>query len=349
MDEPRRYSSRPLSEFHSLSQALSRARAGLVAAVAIATLSACDLPLSLGLPTTRSLESGATGTLIAADSFEITGSYREGTATWSIDLQRGRPNSEHVTVTTSNVKLEAIIVGSDAYFRGQAFLSAHMGSDLISRSFVQAAGNGWWKGAAGHVPQLTDLTDGNTFRSTFLGQTVTQRRDHVIVDGIDAVDLSGARAEVFITAQAPYRVLRVRLNHGVVVDGIRDADLRFSNYNRDFQISAPAGVIDFSNLTTLPPIYTVLSVDTSGCASPCAVSALLKNLGGLIAARAPSTITFTMTDTASRQVIGKCQAPVAPDVGYNATTTAGCTIDTASPLSSNAAAVTATADNPGRS
>jgi hypothetical protein len=320
----------------------------LVGVAVIAMLSGCDLPVGLDLPTTRSLESGATGTLVAADSFEITGSYSEGSSQWSIDLQLSRTNSEHVTVTTPDLKLEAIILGNNTYFRGQQFLSAHMGSDLVSRSFVKAAGDGWWKSSAGQVPHLTNLTDGNAFRSTFLGQAVTQRTDHVSVDGIDAVDLSGTRGEVFITAQAPYRVLRVRLKHGVVVDGIRDADLRFVNYNHDFQISAPTNVIDFSNLTTLPPIYTVVSVDTSGCGSPCVVSALLKNLGGLVGARAPSTVTFAMTDPASRQVLGSCQATVVPDVAYNATTTVTCSIDNVTAQTSNAATVTATPDNPGR-
>jgi hypothetical protein len=333
--------------FRSLTQAWHRAQPGLVGLVVVASLSACDLPFGLALPTTRSLETGATGTLVAADSFEITGSYSEGNSQWSIDLQLSRPGSEHVAVTTSDIKLEAIIIGNTAYFRGQQFLSAHMGSDIVSRSFVKAAGNGWWKSSAGHVPQLSDLTDGNAFRSTFLGQAATQRTDHVSVDGIDAIELSGTRGDVFITAQAPYRVLRVRLKHGAVVDGIRDADFRYVNYNGDFQISAPADVIDFSNLTTLPPIYTVLSVDTSGCGSPCVVSALLKNLGGLLHALAPSTVTFTMTDTASRQVVGSCQAQVVPDVTYNATTTVMCSIDNVTAQQSNAAAVTATPDNPG--
>jgi hypothetical protein len=334
--------------FRPLSQARPWARAGLIGVVVAASLSACNLPVGLDLPTTRSLETGATGSLSAADSFEITGSYSEGSKQWSLDLQLNRPDSEYVTVTTPNLKLEAIILGNKTYFRGQQFLSAHMGSDLVSRSFVKAAGDGWWKGSAGQIPHLADLTEGNAFRSTFLGQAVTQRTDHVSVDGIDAVDLSGARGEVFITAQAPYRVLRVRLKHGVVIDGIRDADLRFVNYNHDFQISPPTSVIDFSNLTTLPPIYTVVSVDTSGCGSPCVVSALLKNLGGLIGARGPSTITFAMTDTASRQVLGSCQARVVPDVPYNATTTVRCSIDNVPAQTSNAASVTATPDNPGR-
>jgi hypothetical protein len=332
----------------SRSRIACRVRATLLGVAILTALSACDLPFGLNQPSTRSLESGAAGTLAAARSFEITGSYAEGTDRWSLGLQVSRPSSEHVTVSTANVTLEAVILGSDAYYRGQQFLSAHMGSDLVSRSFVRAAGNGWWKGSAGHVPQLADLTDGTLFRSTFLGQAATQRVDHVSVDGVDAIDLSGARADVFIAAAAPYPVLRVRFKHGVVVDGIRDADLRFSSYNRDFKISAPADVIDFSNLTTLPPIYTVLSVDTSGCTSPCAVSALLKNLGGITGARAPSTVSFTMMDTASRQVVGSCQAQVVPDVAYNATTTVGCTIGSVSAQQSNAATVTATADNPGR-
>src|SRR2546430_385572 len=69
---------RALLPFRSRSQVLYRARAGLVGAIVVAALSACDLPFGLGLPTTRSLESGATGTLLAADSFEITGSHRAG-------------------------------------------------------------------------------------------------------------------------------------------------------------------------------------------------------------------------------------------------------------------------------
>ncbi len=323
-------------------------KAGLVGTVLLATLSACDLPFGLGLPTTRNLQKGATGTLTAATSFEIAGSYLEGTNRWSIDLQITRPDSEHATVTAAKLKLEAIILAKDAYFKGQEFLSAHMGSDLVSRSFVRSAGNGWWKGSAGQVPQLTELTDGSAFSATFLGQAATARFDRLTVDGVDAVDLSGPRADVFIAAQAPYEVLRVRFKHGVVVDGIHDGDFRFLNYNRDFRIAAPADVIDFSNLSTLPPIYSVLSVDSSGCSSPCTLSAVLKNLGGMIGAKAPSTVTFTLTDTASGQPIGSCQVPVVPDVGYNATTTVACTIDKLTTKTANAITVRASADNPGR-
>ncbi len=330
----------------------ARARRGAAAAVAgfavVTVVAACNAPLGLGLPTTRALESGAGSTLSAARSFEITGSYTESGSRWSMDLQIARPDREHATVTDTKVKVEAIVIGKEAYFRGQEFLSQHMGADQLSRNLVKAAGNAWWKGAARDAPSLPDLTDGRLFSSTFLGPVVTQRTDHVSVDGVAAVDLAGPRAEVFIAADPPYHLLRVHMRAGVAIDGLSQADLKFENFDRDFGIAAPSDTIDFSNLSTLPPIYTVVSVDTSGCTSPCVVSAVVKNLGGRQGASAPSTITFTMTATGSTYVIGRCQAQVVPDVGYNATTTVSCTIGSLNGQPGSAALVTAAADNPGR-
>ena len=314
----------------------------------LVVLSACDPPLGIGSPTTRALETGASNTLSAAKSFELTGTYSESGVQWSIELQVTRPDTQHALVSSAKVKLEAIVVGGVAYFRGNEFLSQNMGSDALSRNLVRVAGNAWWKGTAEQLPRLPDFTDGATFRETFLGTAVTQRTDHVLVDGLDAVELSGPRADVFIAASAPYQLLRVRLKSGAVVDGIGDGDLRFKNFDQDFRTVAPADVIDFSNLSTLPPVYSVLSVDTSGCGSPCSVTATLKNLGGTTQAQAPSTVTFTMTEAASRQVLGTCRAVVQPDVGYNSTTRVGCTMAGLNGQQVNAATVTALADNPGR-
>jgi hypothetical protein len=338
----------------SSSQAKHRALAVVAVAAAVVALSACDAPFNLGQPSTRALENGASGSLTGAKSFEIIGSYSESGDPWSIDLQVVRPATQHVVVSKADLKLEAIIfkdpTGNDskdaAYFRGNQYLSQHMGSDPNSRNLVKAAGNAWWKGPTGGLPRLQDFTDGANFRSTFLGTAVAQRFDHVAVEGVDAVNLSGPRADVFVAATPPYQLLRVHMKKGAAVDGITDADFKFTGFDQDFRITAPADVIDFSNLSTLPPIYTVVSVDTSRCASPCLVSALLKNLGGKLNAREPSTITFTMTDAASKQTAGSCQVQVKPDVGYNATTTVSCTIS-ALTAQVNAAVVTATPENPG--
>lgn len=338
----------------------------LLAAAAMA-LSACDLPFGIGSPTTRALEGGVEASLNTSSSFEITGFYTQvqvpppapevsgarvtppqaGTR-WSIDLQvSAQPAAEHMALGTPGVKLEAIVLPAIAYFRGQAFLAEFLGGDPQSSQLVKAAGNAWWKGPSGLVPRLPDLTGGTAFRAAFLGSAVTKRTDHVSAGGVDTVELSGPRADVFVDSSPPYELVRVVIKPRVTVDGIGPSDLRYSNYGKDFGIAAPADVIDFSNLSTLPPIYTVVSVDTSRCTSPCVVSALLKNLGGPIGAQGPSTVTFTLTDSATGAVAGSCQATVTPDVGFNATTTVSCTI----PLGGsppNAAIVTATPNNPGR-
>lgn len=349
----------------TFSNAKNSALAVLAGAAILGVFTACDLPFNLGQPTTRTLEAGAADGLKSASSFEVTGSYSDKSTAlsikasgarlptpsvnnWTIDLQRSGPDTEYVVISAANVKLEAIIIGGTGYFRGHDFLAQRMGTDPLSQNLVKAAGSSWWKGSVGLAPRLPDLTNGDSFRATFLGTAVTQRSDHVSVDGLDAVELSGARADVYIDASPPYQLLRVRLKAGVVVDGISDADLRFANFNKDFAIAAPTDVIDFSNLSTLTPIYTVVSVDTSACATTCAVSAQLKNLGGTRPAKAASTITFTMTDPASGQTLGSCQATVRPDVGYNSTTTVGCTIGGLSGPPANATIVTATADNPGQ-
>ena len=310
--------------------------------VGVATaLAACN---PFGLPSTRSLERGAESMLTTATSFQVAGHYQAGGADWTITLQLTRPDREHVIATSGGQQLEAVVVPGGAYFRGQKFLAAHL-TDPGSQSLVQAAGDAWWKGIAVEVPTFPDLVGGPAFRTNFLGPAVTKRVDGQFVNGVAAVELSGARADVYIGIDAPYPLLRVRLHDGVTVDGISNADFIFSQVNADFAIHDPSPVIDFSNLSTLPPIYTVLSVNTTGCGSPCVVSATLKNLGGPTGASAPSTVMFTMTDPVSNRTLGTCSATVQPDVGYNQTTTVSCTI-AAQPV--NAAVITAVATNPGR-
>lgn len=338
----------------------------LLAAAALA-LPGCEV-FGIGTPSTRALESGVQDSLSPATrTYELHGFYTQTQAApppplvsgarfvppptgarWSMDLQLDRGAlSKHLLLSTGSTKLEAIVLANSAYFRGQDFLSQFLSGDPATADLVKAAGNGWWRGPAGLVPQLPDLTDGTLFRVAFLGSAVRDRTDHVQVDGLDTVELSGPRADVYISSSAPYRLVRVVIPARVTVDGIGRSDLHYSNYGKDFGIAAPADVIDFSNLSTLPPIYTVIAVNTSRCTSPCVVSALLKNLGGPTGAKAPSTVTFTMKDSATGTVAGSCTVSVVPDVGYTQTTSVSCTIPLAgSPP--NAAIVTATADNPGR-
>ena len=318
-----------------------------MAAAALVALAACGLPFGLGLPTIRALNSGAGDSLDGAGSFRISGSYTESSNVWKIDLELVRPRTEHVLLSSNNVNLEAIITDHGSYFRGRQFLASNMGSDPYSQSLVQAAGNAWWTGLAAAPPDLPDFTKGGSLRSTFLGTVVTSRTDHVTVGSVPAVELSGPRADVFLGEAPPYRVLRLHMYPGAVVDGISGADFTYSDYGRDFAIAPPSGALDFADQSTLPPIYTVAAVDTSACGSPCLVAASLKNLGGKTGSRGPSVVTFTMTDPQSNSVLGSCKVPVQPDVDHSATTTVSCTISGVNGADHNAALVTATADNSG--
>jgi hypothetical protein len=313
--------------------------------VVLLLASACQQPFGLGLPSERALENGASDTLSATRGYEITGSYKVGGDQWTIDMQVQRPSSEHLVITSSKGRVEALVVGQDAFFRGQAFLAQHLGTDPLSQVVVKAAGNAWWKGSTAEVPHFADFTDGSVFKQTFLGSAVTHRSDGQSLDGTAAVMLSGSRANIFIAADPPNRLLGLVTKAGVVIDSVTDADFHYTNVDQDFGITAPADVIDFGNLSTLPPIYTVVSVDTSACGSPCVVSAQLKNLGGMTGAKAQSTVKFEMHDAATGAVLGTCVATVFNDVGYNSTTTASCSING---QATNGATVFASVDNPGR-
>ena len=319
------------------------------ALAAVAVLSSCTLPFAIGQPTTRALESGAADSLDAAKSFRIAGSYTDPTDHWTIDMELVRPGTRHLTLSGRTFALEAIVTEGygGAFFRGQKFLSTQLGSDPLSRNIVQATGDAWWRGPASIAPELPDFTKGSSFRSTFLGTSVTSRTDHVSDGGVAAIELSGPRADVFIAEAAPHRILRVIVKKGAVIDGFSEADLRYSDFDRNFDIVVRCCAINFADLSTLPPIYTVQYVDTSGCGSPCVVSASLKNLGGTRGARGPSSVTFKMTDPASGAALGSCEATVQPDVDHSAATTASCTIGGVSGKDHNAAEVTATTYNPG--
>jgi hypothetical protein len=322
----------------------SRGLAAVATASLLAGTAACSVPFALDQPTTRSLEAGA-ATALDSSSFEVTGGYLAGGVHWSLDLQVARPSGERIQVSGGAAPLEAIVTRDSAYFRGREFLLTHVATDSRSQRLANAAGDSWWKGPPGKVPELTDFTDGAAFRSTFLGAAADRRIDHVSVDGVPAVEFSGPRADAYIAAAPPEQPLRLRVHEGVTVDGLQAADLRYLNFGKVAPITPPAAVIDFSNQSTLPPVYTVVSVDTSQCQSPCQVSAVLENVGGTKPAARPAAVTFTITDAISGATLGSCQVSVVPDAPYGSTTTRGCVITGLAAADLNAATVTATVSN----
>ena len=318
------------------------AAAALVIATAVAgALSACDVSFDFGQPSTRVLESGAADSIGRNAGFEITGSYLEGQTPWTIDLQVGRAGLQHLTSTGNGVTLEAVIAGDRSYFKGREFLARRVGTvDPASVALLQSAGDSWWRSASVKAPGLPNFTDGTALRATFLGSASTSRTDHLSTDGIDSVEFSGLRADVYVAAAEPHRLLRVHLRPGSTIDGITSADLHYRSFAG--AIAVPASVIDFGDLSTLPPYFVVDSVDTGGCASPCAVSAQVHNLGGPNGPTPPRKVNFRVSDPGSGRVYGTCAAPIPSGVAYNATVKVSCIVEGVGAGNYNGAAVTAT-------
>src|SRR5215831_1347386 len=108
---------------------MSKAWSVLLAAAVLA-LSACDLPFGVGTPTTRALEGGVEDSLNSSSSFEVTGFYTQvqtpppaplvsgarvtppqAGARWTIDLHvNSGLAAQHMLLTTTGVKLEAIVL-----------------------------------------------------------------------------------------------------------------------------------------------------------------------------------------------------------------------------------------------
>jgi hypothetical protein len=313
-----------------------------------ALVAACSAPLGIGQTSTADLINTANSELDSAKSFEVSGRFSDAGKKYTMDLQLRRPSSVHLTMTINGVGLEAIEVGPKAYYRGADFLAQAAGPAAGSPTgprLVKAVGDRWWTASEKPAPDLSGLTDNQKLKANFLNSLLVNRKEHVTVSGLDTVELSGKDGTVNISDTTPHRLVRVQVPSGMTVDGYTDADLRFSNYGKDFSITAPSGVLDFSDPSTLPPLYDVLSVDSSGCrsASSCVVAATVKNRTGLAGAPAQSTVTFNLSDSGGKS-IGTCSAGIAPDVANGATTTVSCKV----PLGgfSGAFTVHATPSNP---
>ncbi|HEV2953090.1 MAG TPA: hypothetical protein VG015_03265 [Candidatus Dormibacteraeota bacterium] len=316
--------------------------------VAIAfVLPACDLPFGLSLARTPDLLNGAATQLATASTFEVTGAYTVAGSPWLIDVQVVRPNTEHVKVNEKGIDLEGIQIGARAYFRGQAFLAQQLGSAPNVTNLVKAVGDRWWTSGSSTPPDFSAFTDPTRIKADFLNTLLVTRKDHLLVEGTDTAELSDPQQDLYVQEVSPHRLVRLHLKTGSTVAGISNGNIDFTNYGKDFGIVPPPEVIDFNNLSTLPPNYTVLSVDTSGCGiSTCVVAAKVQNLGGTTGAMAPSTVSFAVVDTGSGKAIGNCVATVSPDLAYNATGVVSCVVPGVSAASFVSAQVTATPTNP---
>ena len=79
----------------------------IVGLVLAAVLAACD---PFGLPSTRSLETGAASMFTSARSYEMKGSYTSAGTQWTVDMQFTNPSTRHITAESATEQVESIVI-----------------------------------------------------------------------------------------------------------------------------------------------------------------------------------------------------------------------------------------------
>jgi hypothetical protein len=164
-----------------------------------------------------------------------------------------------------------------------------------------------------------------------------KRKDNVSTNGVMTAELTADDYILNISEASPYRLVSLRTAAGKTVQKLSDAQLTYTNYNKNFAIQAPTDAIDKNDHSTWPPLYTRVSVNNSRCNDPCILTAVFRNDGGMAGASAPSTINFTLTSKADGSVLGSCnKVPIQPDVANGQTVTECCEISSSAWTAFNA-------------
>ena len=301
-----------------------------MALVAGITLAACaGLPGgSLHVTTTPDLVNGALASLLSATSFEETGAFSEGNDNYSFDIQFTPPSTIHAAVQRNTVQFELIQIGGKVYYRSTDLVGLVLASGQTDLGLSHAIGNRWFLSKSASTYNLeTQLIDLESIKADFFNTLTLKREDNITSGGVKVAELSTADYAMDISESSPHKVLSIRTAPGqAVYSDFVNVDIAFTNYNQAFDTVAPTGVFDIDDPTTWPPLYSVVSVDASGCQHPCVARARLENKGGIVGGKKPSTVTFTITSSTGSKALGTCQAVVAPDVANGQTVTARCTI-----------------------
>ena len=304
-----------------------------IAVVAAAGLLAagCGSPFGgQSLPSTSQLVNGAADGFAKATSLEVSGTFTEASASYTVDIQFAPPSTAHLTVTQNNkLRFEGLAVNGKIFFRGRDFIALLLGSGTSDQQLAKAVGDRWFTSSAPKdvIPlDVSPFTDASKVKANFLTTLPAKRKDNVTSSGVMTAELTTDDYIVNITEASPYRLVSLRTAQGKTVQQLTDATLAYSNFNKDFAIQTPTDVVDKDNHSTWPPMYTRVSIEHSGCNDPCTLSAVYRNDGGTTGASAPSTVNFTLTSKADGSALGSCKATIQPDVANGQTVTESCSI-----------------------
>jgi len=138
--------------------------------------------------------------------------------------------------------------------------------------------------------------------------------------------LANAAAVVYLSADSPYRLLRVETAAGAsLLDGLSDLAIDVVSYDAAAKVPAPGVIINLDDTSTYPPYYVSVAQSFSfdNCdTSRCPMSAKAINQGGRQGP--PSTATFSIS-RAGGDSVGDCSADI-PLVDNGQVAGFGCTV-----------------------
>jgi hypothetical protein len=294
--------------------------AGLVAA-------GCGLPFGgKSLPSTSDLVNGAADGFAKAKGLEINGTFVQNSFNYTIDMQISPPSDAHLTMTQNSLQIESEQVSGKVFYRGRDFVASVLGTSAANQQIAKAVGDRWFTSKSAAPIDLSGLSDPTKVKANFLSTVSVKRKDNVSSSGVNTAELTGDDYILNITEATPYRLVFLRTAPGKTVQEMTQANLTFSNYDKDFAIVAPTNVFDVDDHSTWPPMYVYSSINNSKCDDPCILSADFQNSGGMTGASAPSTATFSLTNKADGSDLGSCKGTIQPDVANGSKVTVSCSI-----------------------
>ena len=300
-------------------------------AVAIAALVFAGCAVAgLGRASTSDLINGAAYELAHATGLELEGAFTKDKTDMSVDIQTNPPHSAHITASKQEpnsqaIQVEMIQIDQKDYYRSVDLARVAAAASASAELVAHMVGGRWFTYKATPLDLGVSANTGD-IKASFLTDLSVARKDDVDVGGQGTAELSTGNYLINITEAAPHRLVFLRTAAGKTVKGLSLVHMLLRDYNKDFAIKAPTIAVDLDDPASWPPLYSVLSVENSRCGTPCTLSAQIKNLGGGGAATEPSTLTFEVINSATKQVLGSCAVTIRPDLAHNQTATERCTI-----------------------
>jgi hypothetical protein len=281
---------------------------------------------SAGLPpfgkTADQLVSIAATNLGSAQAVKVDASFTRGGTAYTMRWVANRSGDLVATVTFKGSTDDVISLGGKIWIKTDKAFWDNLGrTDALAQKVLPTH---WMVVSPGGSMAAPDVPNPASLRKLLpSGPSDLTRGPTQTTRGVATVKLSDGRADIYVTATGPTRLVRVvfapSYTDGTGTSGL---DATFS-YPKSLKVAAPTDVYDPSDPNTLPAEYTVDQVSRGRCdGAGCAYTLAVHNHYGKTGGQATAMVKLTTDAGAS---LGTCSAPI-PPIGYNQTENVSCTV-----------------------